>query len=279
MILSFHPIFEGDKNIICAGRAPDDGDLAAIKSARAVILPQGRNPALYEMARKNCRNVFPNFDARYRFPGKTGEIRLFRQFDARHPGSVVFADVAAFGREFDPEYGPLPFAFPFVFKFDWGGEGETVFLIKSRPRLLSILQRAAVYEKNGQRGFLFQEYIPIRRGTMRVVVIGKRFLSYWRIREDPESFCDSLAKGGRIDAEGEPELQRAAVRAVASLCEKSGVNLAGLDVVFPRRPRDAEPRFLEVNYFFGRRGLGGSEKYYEILTGEIQRWLQELGEK
>jgi ribosomal protein S6--L-glutamate ligase len=30
---------------------------------------------------------------------------------------------------------------------------------------------------------------------------------------------------------------------------------------------------LEINYFFGRRGLGGSEAYYKILLAEIQVWL------
>jgi ribosomal protein S6--L-glutamate ligase len=34
---------------------------------------------------------------------------------------------------------------------------------------------------------------------------------------------------------------------------------------------------LEINYFFGRRGLGGSEAYYLILLEEIQSWITGLG--
>jgi ribosomal protein S6--L-glutamate ligase len=30
---------------------------------------------------------------------------------------------------------------------------------------------------------------------------------------------------------------------------------------------------LEINYFFGRRGLGGSDAFYEILKSEIDNWL------
>ena len=30
---------------------------------------------------------------------------------------------------------------------------------------------------------------------------------------------------------------------------------------------------LEINYFFGRKGLGGSDAYYEILNEEIDKWL------
>jgi ribosomal protein S6--L-glutamate ligase len=57
MILSFHPCFVADKNIICAGRSPDADDLAAIKAADAVVLPQGCYKSLYEMARGNCTNI------------------------------------------------------------------------------------------------------------------------------------------------------------------------------------------------------------------------------
>ena len=62
MILSFHPIIEADRNIICAGRAPDENDLNAIRQATAVILPQGCSEALYRLARTNCERIFPNLD-------------------------------------------------------------------------------------------------------------------------------------------------------------------------------------------------------------------------
>jgi len=54
MILSFHPCFKGDKNIIVAGRTPAEEDIAAIKAAEAVILPQGCRESLYDATRRNC---------------------------------------------------------------------------------------------------------------------------------------------------------------------------------------------------------------------------------
>jgi ribosomal protein S6--L-glutamate ligase len=33
---------------------------------------------------------------------------------------------------------------------------------------------------------------------------------------------------------------------------------------------------LEINYFFGRRGLGGSEPFYRIFTEEVDKWLKGL---
>ena len=68
MILSFHPCFEADYNIICAGREPCQDDLNAIKSADAVILSQGCGKKLYYMARENCPNVFPDFNTKFKFP-------------------------------------------------------------------------------------------------------------------------------------------------------------------------------------------------------------------
>ncbi len=75
MIVSFHPLFEADKNIICAGREPNGEDLAAIRAADAVILSQGCCRELYDMARENCPHVFPNYNARFKYPGKINQIK------------------------------------------------------------------------------------------------------------------------------------------------------------------------------------------------------------
>ncbi len=95
MILSFHPCFVADKNIICAGRKPGKGDLEEISLADAVILPQGCSEMLYNMARENCRNVFPNFDARFKYPGKTGQILLFQETGVPHPETETYQTVSA----------------------------------------------------------------------------------------------------------------------------------------------------------------------------------------
>jgi ribosomal protein S6--L-glutamate ligase len=123
MILSFHPIIEADRNIICAGREPDDKDLAAIQGAEAVILPQGCSEALYRMARRNCPRVFPNMDVRFDFPGKCGQIRLFERYDVAHPQTLVFESTA------DYHHLSPGIDLPVVVKFDWGGQGDTVFKV------------------------------------------------------------------------------------------------------------------------------------------------------
>ena len=126
MIVSFHPLFEADKNIICAGREPNGEDLAAIRAADAVILSQGCYQALYEMARENCPHVFPNYDTRFKYPGKINQIKLFREVRVAHPASEMFSHVASFQQQYREGHTKLSFNFPVVFKLDWGGEGETV---------------------------------------------------------------------------------------------------------------------------------------------------------
>ena len=65
MILSYHPIIEGDANRLCAGRDPGPEDLAAMETADAILLPQGCRESLYRAARNACPLVFPNYDARF----------------------------------------------------------------------------------------------------------------------------------------------------------------------------------------------------------------------
>jgi ribosomal protein S6--L-glutamate ligase len=124
---------------------------------------------------------------------------------------------------------------------------------------------------------LLQSYLPGGNRSVRVVVVGQTFLSYWRIQNSTESFGSSLAQGAVIDADADPDRQQIAVAAVKAFCNQTGINLAGFDILFAPEPRPTEPLFLEINYYFGRRGLGGSENLYKLLNTEILKWLKSLG--
>jgi ribosomal protein S6--L-glutamate ligase len=276
MILSFHPCFITDNNIICAGREPSQDDLTMIKAADAVVLPQGCYESLHQMARTNCFNVFPNYDARFRYPGKIGQTALFQKQNVPHPKTITFQDVRSFHEWYERSLEKMPFDFPFVFKFDWGGGGDTVFLIKSPGAFEEILQKTIAYENPYQKGFLIQEYIPAKNRSLRVVVIGQRVVSYWRVQNTAESFCSSLAKGAVIDTGSDPGLQETAITFTQDFCQTSGINLAGFDFLFSSTDKANTPLFLEINYFFGRRGLGGSEEFYRLLQTEINNWLHGL---
>jgi ribosomal protein S6--L-glutamate ligase len=274
MILSFHPCFIGDNNIICAGRPPGSAELRAIKRADAVVLPQGCSRALYEMASDNCSHVFPNYRFRFNYPDKLDQIQLFRKKHFPHPSTHTYLHVNEFSTSPDRKPTTVPFDFPFVFKYSWGGEGDTVFLIRSGQELRNILKRAVLYEQSGHTGFLIQEYIQSDR-TLRIVLIGETMLSYWRLQNHEDPLVTSVSKGARIDPDADPELIAIAEKYLQDFCQKTGINLAAFDVIFSADNRKS-PYFLEINYFFGRRGIGGSERYYQILITEIKRWIDRL---
>lgn len=276
MIVSFHPCVVADKNILCAGREPDDRDLAWIKKADAVLLPQGCRKTLYEMAAANCPHVFPDFSARFAFPGKIGQARLFNQFLAPFPETKSFSSLDAFNSYGAPSGSIINFDFPFVFKFDWGGESDNVVLINSKDQLANALRQAAKSEKTGQFGFLIQEYIPSTNRSLRVAVIGQKRIAYWRVQPDLKNFSTGVSKGAIIDKNSDPKLRRAGIEMVNSFCGLTRINLAGFDIVFAET-KGHPGYFLEINYFFGRTGLGGSENFYETLTCEINAWLKRIG--
>jgi ribosomal protein S6--L-glutamate ligase len=274
MILSFHPIIEADRNIICAGRPPGDGELQAIRQADAVILPQGCPETLYRMARTHCSRVFPNLDVRFEHPGKSGQIRLFNRLGIACPGTRIYSGLDAFGRD------AVPMDYPAVVKLDWGGQGETVFRVNHARELEEVLERVAAYESSGQKGFLIQQYVPCGRRSLRVVIIGTHLLSYWRYQPATGPFGTSVAHGAEIDHHADPALQAAGREVVRSFCAQTGLQLAGFDFIFSERDRRSgfvNTLMLEINYFFGRTGLGGSEGYYRMFEAEVDKWLAAAG--
>ena len=274
MILSFHPIIEADRNIICAGREPNESDLAAIRQASAVILPQGCHESLYRMTRRNCRRLFPNMDARFDYPGKCGQARLFERLGVPFPLTRSYASVAAYRR------APWDQPFPAVVKLDWGGEGDTVVKVSDAAELAGAIETVQRFDASGHGGFLVQQFVASANRSLRVVAVGSQLISYWRIQSDVTSFGTALSKGARIDHHADPHLQTAAKTVVRRMCAQSGLQLAGFDFLFADDDLlkgHVRPLMLEINHYFGRRGIGGSEAYYRILEKEVDRWLAALG--
>jgi ribosomal protein S6--L-glutamate ligase len=110
-----------------------------------------------------------------------------------------------------------------------------------------------------------------------VVVIGRTIVSYWRIQRNTDHFLSNVAKGAMIDYDTDHDLQKTAIESVKNFCSQTRINLAGFDILFSSRKKVKTPLFLEINYFFGRQGLGGSANFYDILTKEIMKWIEGLG--
>lgn len=277
MIVSFHPIIIADKNILCAGRDPGPAEAESMTGADAVILPQGCRKTLYDMATSLCPHVFPDYAARFRYPGKIGQTTLFMDLDLPFPRTRTFAALDDFFFQTRYPESRLDFGFPLVFKFDWGGEGDSVFFVSSPAELNRGIEKAKKFERTGQKGFLIQEFVPTDGRSLRVAVIGNQRIAYWRVPKDPSQFGTALSKGAVIDRDADPSLKQKGVALVDRLCKTTGINLAGVDVIFRQTGGGCEPLLLEINYFFGRTGLGGSAAFYGLLAEEVNNWLHGLG--
>ena len=111
-------------------------------------------------------------------------------------------------------------------------------------------------------------------------MIGETQVAYWRIQDNADVFGTSVGQGARIDTESDPHLRHQALTLTRRFCRQSRINLAGFDLIFDEtagKQKDPQPLFLEINYFFGRSGLGGSARFYAVLQAEIDKWLAGLG--
>ena len=273
MILSFHPCIDADLNAIVAGRAPGPEEESMVKRADAIILPQGLRQDLYDLCRKCTTRVFPNYDLRFQRPGKIGDILLFRTTAVHHPETFLFQNVADYHSHFPAEEDRLPFPFPFVVKGNYGGEGRMVYKIRSAKELQTIIDQLGAMENSGTRGFIVQRWIDHGGRDVRVVVLHDRLISYWRVQRDPRKFLTNLSAGGIIDLHSDHHLLEKAEENVYHFCKQTGINLAGIDLMFDKDDESKKPLFLEINYWFGRRFFGSSEAYYAELKKAVKRWL------
>ncbi len=254
-----------------ANAAWDDSLFSALSQARGVILPQTVNRELYFLCKKLCTNCFPNYDIRFKWEGKVGDALLFKTFSVPHPKTIIFPCLEALNKDhiYISKVQDIP-PYPFVLKSSSGGEGMGTWLITSEEKFREILKIIEHLEWQGKKGFIIQEIIPDQNRDLRVVVIGKQILSYWRYADS--NFYHNVARGGKIDKEADPELQAIGREAVSKLCKETDINLAAFDLLF----RENTPLFLEINYTFGRKGLGGTEGFYRLLKRTISEWEEAI---
>jgi len=274
MIASLHPCIRKDINILCAGRSLTDREKKRLGKARAVILPQGVTAEVYRDGRRLVPRVFPNYDLRFGLEGKVGDALLFEYFQVPHPRTLAFGDRKSFHTAFpDPALPPaLLSGYPLVLKGNEGGEGSLVFRIESARDLEDHLDRLGGSSVRDQ-GFVLQEFIDHGGRDLRVVILYDQLFAYWRVQPDPSRFRTNQRQGGTVGHEGNPRLKKKAIRAVERFCRRAGIQVAGLDILYDSKRYPDTPLFLEINYYFGRRGLGGSLRFYDLFEQAADRWL------
>lgn len=276
MILSFHPVIDADQQIIFGSRSLNDEDMSLIRKADVILLPQTCRYALYKACQGSSGQIFPNYQARFQYSGKMGQSLLFKEKELPSPKSHEWTAVTEF-EDYVKSEGPCPHERPFFLKTNRGHEGEGIYLVEDQETLAKAMNQLQGLEKTGTFGFISQEFIQTQGNVLRTVILNKSIMTYWKRSQTPEEIITTINRGAKIDGEWRKDLQEKGRQATNRLMGKTGINLAAVDFVFDFTRHDPEPLFLEINYSFGRRGLGGSENYYGLLFQSIRDWLSEKG--
>lgn len=276
MILSFHPCFDADVQIVLGSRPLDSNHLQLIRQAEAIILPQALRANFYRACSASDAFLFPDYEMRFRYPGKTGQSLMFRDFGLPHPHTVLWKTLENFKKKY-PSTKTHPHKKPFLIKTDNSHEAEGVYLIKDDHSLSQALSALELRAKSDPSGFITQDYVPSNGNVLRAVIIGKKIFTYWKRPGRPGQVITTISRGAVIDHHWRPGLQAKGQDQARSLSKGTRINLAAIDFVFDFSDKRAEPLYLEINYYFGRRGLGGTKKYYRLFYRALQDWLKETG--
>ncbi len=275
MILSLHPLILADKQIIPGPRPVDSVLSGELAGAEAIILPQSCSEALYRAAESSGAVLFPCYGPRFAYPGKSGQARMFADLGFPHPETRCWPSAQSL-KAWLAEEERLPHDTPFLIKADFTHEGEGVWMVHRREDLAGIMDMLEVNERSDSGGFVTQRLVPSGGNALRAVIFEKRVLSYWKRAGEGEILA-TVSRGARVDREWRPGLQAKGRAQAMELRERAGINLAAVDMVFDLEAPDPSPILLEVNYYFGRRGLGGGNRYYRLLLGAVRDWLEGSG--
>ncbi len=275
MILSFHPCLVADHQVILGERSLGRRDFSLISDAEVILLPQTCTPDLYRACAGTSALLFPHYKTRFTYAGKIGQSRLFKEIGCPHPETFVWRSSEEWVNA-APGDG-LPHEMPFLVKVNGVHEGEGVYLIEDHKSLEAALGKIRRAEETGSWGFLSQELIPAEGNALRVVIMGKKMISYWKRPVRQGQIISSIGRDARIDKEWRGDLQKLGREQSEKIATMTGINLAALDFVFPLSEPRPRPHILEINYYFGRRGLGGSEKFYRLLYEAVKDWLESKG--
>jgi ribosomal protein S6--L-glutamate ligase len=263
-LVSFHHRIRLDCNLPPLSCLYDEETKRLVRGAKGVLMPKYLSPARYRAISKLANSHFPDLTGRFYYRGKATQIRLFRRLGIDHPETRLFPtpDAAIFGLETE---GP-PLAYPFVVKGDSGGGGHAVFPAESEKDYLDRLKLLPEDEP-----VLAQRWVEHGGMDLRVVVVGSKVKSYFRVGGG--SFYNNVCRGAVIDYGLHPEKQAAGKSLALKVSKLAGIDMAGFDVMFPE---EGPPLLIEVNFFFGKKGLGGPEGFDELFLDAVMEWKASL---
>lgn len=263
-LVSFHHRIRLDYNLPPLTCLYDEETQRIVSGAKGVLMPKYLSPTRYRAICALAKSHFPDLSARFLYRGKSKQIKLFRSLKIPHPMTMLFHRPVLAARVL-AEHGP-PMAYPFVLKGDSGGGGSRVFPVASRDDYLDGLKTLPADEP-----VLVQRWVKNRGMDLRVVVVGSKVRSYFRV--GGESFYNNICRGAAIDYGLYPEKQVMGAELAMKVSKLANIDMAGYDVMFPEH---GPPLMIEVNFFFGKKGLGGPRGFDELFFDAVMEWRERL---
>lgn len=275
LIVSFHPMIAADRTIVLESRrALNRSDVLAVSRAEAVLMPLAPRPDVYALVAGLGKPMFPNPAVYLSLDGKIGNQRLFNALGLPHPQAITFACVDDALKAWQDNSGELlSLGTPLVAKGAGGGMGDNVFLVNTTDELARVARRIDTRCQNGPDGLLLQQFIDCGGTDLRVVILGDDHRAYWRHGADGQ-WRSNLSQNGTADFDSRPGEMAAGVALARRLADAAGLDMAGVDVLMPPGER---PLLLEINFFFGRSALGGTDAFLQMHMAAVHRWLAGRG--
>ncbi len=272
MIVSFHPVLWADFNTILGGREGlSHGELELLHKAEAVLLPHVCPEFLYRVVKSLNKPAFPDQGIRLAYPGKVGQAILFKKARIPHPKTQIWErlwDLLSQAR--DPQW-----RFPFLIKLNQAHEGDGIYFIGDYQGLEQRAEEIGKRTKE-ERLFITQEFVNTRGKVLRVVIVYDQIVSFWKVSTDGNPVV-AISKGAEIIREFRPTLTEKGKKIALELAKEFNIHIGAFDIAFDMDETEPEPMLLEINFFFGRRGLGGSRRYYSLLLKGARAWAKDLG--
>lgn len=273
-IVSYHTGLQAEVNLALISQRPlGRPDALAVAGAAAVLLPQVCRSDLYALVAASGRPHFPRPAVHLSLDGKVGNRRLFAGLGLPQPDTLEFTGLEEAAAAWERgEAAVAALGAPLVAKGAGDGMGRNVFLVSDPAHMRALAGRLETRCLRGPAGLVLQRYLP-GASEMRVVLLHEHCLAYWR-RAASREFRANLSLGGDWHREGPAAELKAGLALARRLQDAAGIDVAGVDVIFSP---NGGPQLLEINFYFGRQGLGGSENFLALYLKALRTWLAELG--
>lgn len=192
-----------------------------------------------ELVKGNNNKLFPDSSEIMCWENKIYMHKLFDELNIKCPKSISFTS-----ENFDPRIIESNLKYPFLIKEPFSNHSRGIYFINNRKELISRANKSFKTVSN----IIVQEIINMTKDA-RVVVVGDSVVySYWRSKEESETFkTTSTSNGAKLDFS---LLSKKNNQILINYTKALKLSVAAFDVTFNNDDESTDPIVLEVSSSF-----------------------------